>query len=56
VPDVPREILNPRDTWADGADYDAAAEKLAGMFRENFSRFEAQVPDEVKAAGPAPQR
>ena len=56
VPDVPREILNPRDTWADGADYDAAAEKLAEMFRENFSRFEAQVPDEVRAAGPAPHR
>ena len=52
VPDVPREILNPRDTWADGAGYDTAAEKLAEMFRENFSRFEAQVPDEVKAAGP----
>ena len=27
-------------------------EKLAAMFRENFGRFEAQVPDEVKAAGP----
>ena len=52
VPDVPPEILNPRSTWTDGADYDAAAEKLAEMFRANFSRFEAQVPDDVKAAGP----
>ena len=52
VPDVPPEILNPRDTWADGAAYDAAAGKLAKMFGENFRRFEAQVPDEVKAAGP----
>jgi phosphoenolpyruvate carboxykinase (ATP) len=52
VPDVPSGILNPRDTWADGADYDSVAEKLAAMFRENFGRFEAQVPDEVKAAGP----
>jgi len=52
VPHVPSEVLNPRDTWADGADYDAAAEKLAAMFRKNFGRFEAQVPDEVKAAGP----
>ena len=52
VPDVPPEFLNPRDTWADGADYDAVAEKLAEMFKENFSRFESQVPDEVKAAGP----
>ena len=52
VPEVPPEILSPRATWADGADYDAAAEKLAGMFRENFGQFEAQVDDEVKAAGP----
>ena len=52
VPDVPSEALNPRDTWTDGADYDAAAEKLAAMFRENFGQFEAQVSDEVKAAGP----
>ena len=52
VPDVPPKILNPRDIWADGADYDAAAEKLTEMFRENFRRFEAQVPDDVRAAGP----
>ncbi len=52
VPDVPPEILNPRDSWADGAEYDAAATKLAAMFKENFGQFEAQVPDEVRAAGP----
>ena len=52
VPDIPREILNPKDTWGDGADYDAAAKKLAAMFRENFGQFEAQVEDEVRAAGP----
>ena len=52
VPDIPPEILNPKDTWGDGADYDAAAKKLAAMFRENFGKFEAQVEDEVRAAGP----
>jgi phosphoenolpyruvate carboxykinase (ATP) len=52
VPDVPSEVLNPRATWADGADYDAAATKLAGMFRENFGRFEGQVDDDVRGAGP----
>ncbi len=52
VPDVPPEILNPRDTWADDADYDTAAKKLAAMFRENFGQFEAQVQEEVRAAGP----
>ena len=52
VPGVPSEVLNPRDTWADGAEYDAAAEKLAAMFRENFKQFEAQVADGVREAGP----
>ena len=35
-PGVPAEILNPRDTWADGEAYDAQAEKLRGMFKQNF--------------------
>jgi phosphoenolpyruvate carboxykinase (ATP) len=52
VPDVPTEVLNPRGTWSDGAEYDAAAQKLASMFRENFGQFEALVPDGVKEAGP----
>ena len=52
IPGVPSEVLNPRDTWADGAAYDAAAAKLAVMFRDNFKQFEAQVPDGVKNAGP----
>ncbi len=52
VPHVPSEVLRPRDTWADPAAYDAAAEKLAGMFKTNFERFAADVPDEIKHAGP----
>ena len=52
VSGVPSEVLNPRETWVDGSQYDAAAEKLAAMFKENFKQFEAQVTDGVREAGP----
>ncbi|SFF54716.1 phosphoenolpyruvate carboxykinase (ATP) [Fontimonas thermophila] len=37
-PDVPSEMLNPRNGWADKAAYDAQAIKLRDMFRENFRK------------------
>jgi len=51
-PDVPTEVLNPRNTWANGAEYDEQAAKLARMFVENFKAFESGVSAEVVAAGP----
>jgi phosphoenolpyruvate carboxykinase (ATP) len=50
--DVPERILNPRVTWREGKQYDAAALKLAERFEKNFEKFEGQVPSEVKEAGP----
>ena len=51
-PDVPAEVLNPRQTWPNGADYDAQAVRLARMFTENFKEFEGGVTADVLAAGP----
>ena len=51
-PDVPAGVLRPRDTWTDGAAYDAQAAKLARTFTENFKAFEGGVSAEVVAAGP----
>ena len=48
-PGVPDEVLNPKNTWADGAAYDAQAHNLCRLFEENFTQFEAEVTDDVKA-------
>jgi phosphoenolpyruvate carboxykinase (ATP) len=52
-PNVPSEILVPRNAWADKAAYDATAKKLAGLFRDNFKTYESGASAEVRAAGPA---
>ncbi|MFI5227852.1 MAG: phosphoenolpyruvate carboxykinase (ATP) [Gemmatimonadales bacterium] len=49
---VPEGVLEPRNTWSEGAAYDAQAHKLAGMFRENFAKFEKFVAAGVVASGP----
>jgi len=53
-PNVPAEILQPRNTWADTASFDMTADKLAAMFNENFARYQAGVSAEVNAAAPQP--
>jgi phosphoenolpyruvate carboxykinase (ATP) len=52
VPGVPDAVLQPRQTWPDAAKYDEQAQKLAGMFRENFKKFAADVSEDVIKAGP----
>jgi phosphoenolpyruvate carboxykinase (ATP) len=51
-PGVPQEILVPRNTWKDAAAYEAAARRLAELFRENFRKYAKDASSEVQAAGP----
>lgn len=50
VDGVDSKILDPRSTWADGADYDATAKKLVSQFVDNFAQFVDHVDDGVKSA------
>ena len=51
-PEVPDEILNPRNTWADKDAYDRKAVSLAEKFVKNFEQFESFANDEIMAAAP----
>jgi phosphoenolpyruvate carboxykinase (ATP) len=52
VPGVDSFILDPRETWADKQEYDATANRLVGLFIDNFARFEAHVDQQVRQAAP----
>ena len=49
-PDVPENVLDPKNTWTDKAAYDKTAKDVARMFEENFKEFEPEVDDSVKKA------
>ena len=51
-PNVPSEILNPRNTWADKDLYDKKAIELGNKFKENFAKFEEFANEEILAGGP----
>ena len=50
-PDVPAEILDPKNTWHDKDSYELSAKKLAHMFVDNFKKFK-EVSPEIQQAGP----
>ncbi|MGL4513657.1 MAG: phosphoenolpyruvate carboxykinase (ATP) [Lacipirellulaceae bacterium] len=52
VANVPEEILLPRNAWADTAAFDTTAAKLAGLFANNFRKYEDVAAAEIVAAGP----
>jgi phosphoenolpyruvate carboxykinase (ATP) len=49
-PDVPADVLNPKNTWRDKSAYDVAAREVAKRFETNFTKFEGHVDAKVKAA------
>ena len=53
VPDVPEEILIPRNTWEDPDAYDKQADQLANMFIDNFAQKYPDMPKEILEAGPS---
>ena len=55
VPDVPSELLDPRNVWADKNAYDEQARKLSQLFFDNFKRFEMHASDGVKAVAIKPK-
>jgi phosphoenolpyruvate carboxykinase (ATP) len=51
-PDVPKEVLQPRNTWEDKDAYDRQAKDLARRFNENFKKYEAGTSEAVRAVAP----
>jgi len=51
-PNVPTEVLIPKNTWKDGDAYEAKANHLAQLFQKNFVQFAEGSSDAIKNAGP----
>lgn len=51
-PNVPTEVLDPRNTWKDKAAYDAQADHLAKAFRKNFDKYRENANEETLQAEP----
>ncbi len=51
-PDVPEDILNPRNTWTDKGAYDAKSAFLAKMFKDNFVMYADKASSDILTAAP----
>jgi len=51
-PGIPDQILRPRQTWRDKAQYDSQAKDLAHRFHEHFKPLSYGMDEVVQAAGP----
>ncbi|TYC10200.1 phosphoenolpyruvate carboxykinase (ATP) [Bizionia gelidisalsuginis] len=51
-PNVPSEVLSPKQTWNNDEGYYKTANKLAMSFNENFKKFEENANAEILAGAP----
>ena len=51
-PEVPRDVLDPANTWGNKDEYWKTYDGIAARYLENFKLFSSGCPDEVRAAGP----
>ena len=51
-PNVPSEILSPKNTWADKNAYDSKANELANTFNKNFAQFADNANTEILSSAP----
>jgi phosphoenolpyruvate carboxykinase (ATP) len=51
-PNVPDDVLNPRQTWGNKDAYDTKAMELAISFKENFAKFEEFANEEILSGAP----
>jgi phosphoenolpyruvate carboxykinase (ATP) len=50
-PEVPTDVLNPKNTWANKDDYDKKARELAKLFAKNSEQFSG-ISEKILEAGP----
>lgn len=53
-PNVPSEILSPRETWKDDIGFYKKANELAHSFIENFKKYESYANEEIISGQPTP--
>jgi len=51
-PNVPSEVLNPRNTWKNKEQYDQKANKLANAFIQNFDQYANFASEEMLQNAP----
>ncbi|MBK8901868.1 MAG: phosphoenolpyruvate carboxykinase (ATP) [Anaerolineaceae bacterium] len=52
-PNVPDEVLIPKNTWEDEVAYDVQARKLANLFIKNFEKYKEGSSEAIIHAGPS---